>query len=25
MLQLYRLFNLFLRVCSAVTSNPPYC
>ncbi|TDW15329.1 D-amino peptidase [Kribbella kalugense] len=25
MLQLYRLFNLFLRVCTAVTSNPPYC
>ena len=25
MLQLYRMFNLFLRVCSAVTSNPPYC
>lgn len=25
MLQLYRLFNLFLRVCSSVTSNPPYC
>jgi D-amino peptidase len=24
-LQLYRLFNLFLRVCTAVTSNPPYC
>ncbi|MDX2967624.1 M55 family metallopeptidase [Kribbella solani] len=24
-LQLYRLFNLFLRVCSSVTSNPPYC
>ncbi len=25
MLQLYRLFNLFLRVATAVTSNPPYC
>ncbi|WP_329005950.1 M55 family metallopeptidase [Kribbella sp. NBC_00709] len=25
MLHLYRLFNLFLRVCTAVTSNPPYC
>ncbi|MFC6160674.1 M55 family metallopeptidase [Kribbella jiaozuonensis] len=25
MLQLYRLFNLFLRVCTAVTSNQPYC
>jgi D-amino peptidase len=25
MLDLYRLFNLFLRVCTAVTSNPPYC
>jgi D-amino peptidase len=25
MLELYRLFNLFLRVCTAVTSNPPYC
>lgn len=25
MLQLYRMFNLFLRVCTAVTSNPPYC
>ncbi|MFC9694829.1 M55 family metallopeptidase [Kribbella sp. NPDC056951] len=25
MLQLYRLFNLYLRVASAVTSNPPYC
>ncbi|MGZ0148476.1 M55 family metallopeptidase [Kribbella sp. WER1] len=25
MLQLYRMFNLFLRVCSSVTSNPPYC
>ncbi|NIK62293.1 M55 family metallopeptidase [Kribbella shirazensis] len=25
MVQLYRLFNLFLRVCTAVTSNPPYC
>jgi D-amino peptidase len=23
--QLYRLFNLFLRVATAVTSNPPYC
>jgi D-amino peptidase len=22
---LYRLFNLFLRVATAVTSNPPYC
>ncbi|MFF1818417.1 M55 family metallopeptidase [Kribbella sp. NPDC058245] len=25
MVQLYRLFNLFLRVATAVTSNPPYC
>jgi D-amino peptidase len=25
MLHLYRMFNLFLRVCTAVTSNPPYC
>jgi D-amino peptidase len=25
MLHLYRLFNLFLRVATAVTSNPPYC
>ncbi|MET9314813.1 M55 family metallopeptidase [Kribbella sp. NPDC003505] len=25
MLQLYRLFNVFLRVATAVTSNPPYC
>jgi len=25
MLQLYRLFNLFLRVATAVTTNPPYC
>jgi D-amino peptidase len=25
LLNLYRLFNLFLRVCTAVTSNPPYC
>ncbi|GAA0595808.1 M55 family metallopeptidase [Kribbella sandramycini] len=25
MLQLYRMFNLFLRVATAVTSNPPYC
>ncbi|MFK4088649.1 M55 family metallopeptidase [Kribbella sp. NPDC020789] len=25
MLQLYRLFNLYLRVATAVTSNPPYC
>ena len=24
-LYLYRLFNLFLRVATAVTSNPPYC
>ncbi|MEU4288231.1 M55 family metallopeptidase [Kribbella sp. NPDC026596] len=24
-LHLYRLFNLFLRVATAVTSNPPYC
>ncbi len=23
--QLYRLFNVFLRVATAVTSNPPYC
>ncbi|TDD15877.1 peptidase M55, partial [Kribbella turkmenica] len=22
---LYRLFNLFLRVATAVTTNPPYC
>ncbi len=22
---LYRLFNLFLRVATAITSNPPYC
>ncbi|GAB3823864.1 M55 family metallopeptidase [Kribbella italica] len=25
MLHLYRLFNLYLRVATAVTSNPPYC
>ena len=25
MLHLYRLFNLFLRVATAVTTNPPYC
>ncbi|MEV0796786.1 M55 family metallopeptidase [Kribbella sp. NPDC050281] len=25
MLTLYRLFNLFLRVATAVTTNPPYC
>ncbi|ADB30436.1 peptidase M55 D-aminopeptidase [Kribbella flavida DSM 17836] len=25
MVTLYRLFNLFLRVATAVTSNPPYC
>jgi len=25
MLHLYRLFNLFLRVATAVTLNPPYC
>ena len=25
MLHLYRMFNLYLRVCTAVTSNPPYC
>jgi D-amino peptidase len=25
MLHLYRLFNLFLRVATAVTSNSPYC
>lgn len=25
MLHLYRLFNLFLRVATAITSNPPYC
>lgn len=25
MVQLYRMFNLFLRVATAVTSNPPYC
>ncbi|TWD81909.1 D-aminopeptidase DppA [Kribbella amoyensis] len=25
MIDLYRLFNLFLRVATAVTSNPPYC
>ncbi|WP_133785100.1 M55 family metallopeptidase [Kribbella sp. VKM Ac-2571] len=25
MLHLYRIFNLFLRVCTAVTTNPPYC
>jgi D-amino peptidase len=25
MLHLYRLFNLFLRVATAITTNPPYC